>query len=432
MWNGARWRAGSRHVFLVPGYDPMTVSGHRRIFERELKRFGEVWSVKTRILDPEPRSLPTGALWSVAAEGPNWQTRTTFEMLAWDHLVRADMARSPVSHLKGTTRALVDMVRSGTIARYFRTSRRYGIFFLFTYVLLLAFWLVALGLGALGGFYLAPTLGPVLATIAAAGITLLSGVLLLRWPGRKLRLKQSLDLAEFSVDFARGRHPDLDARIKAFGARLAEASATDEVDEILLAGHSLGAMLIICAVAHALELDPDFGKRVPVHILTLGSTTAKFALHPAGTRLRAAAQTVAAARHIGWLEMQARDDMVSFYKVNPVTLEEAEFGPIRTVPGDFSERPLLRHHTIRDMLTEKTFNRFRFNMMRLHTQYLLANDKRADYDFFGFLLSPMRFEMLAASNSALRLYLDPDGVLRPPYGPGQATPARAPATTRNK
>ena len=130
--------------------------------------------------------------------------------------------------------------------------------------------------------------------------------------------------------------------------------------------------------------------------------------------------------------MQARDDMVSFYKVNPVTLAEAEFAPIRTPLGDFSGRPMLRHHPIRDMLTKKTFRRFRFDMMRLHTQYLLANDQRAGYDFFAFLLSPMRFDMLAASASGLRMYVDPEGALRPPYGPGHATPTHAPATTRNK
>lgn len=431
MWDGARWRAKSRHVFLVPGYDPMTVEGHRRIFERELKRFCEVWHVEARCRDAAPRPEPTGASWRAAAAGPDWEVATTFELLAWDEVVRKDMARSALSHLIGTTRALADMVTSGTIRRYFHTSRRYGTFFLFTYVLLVAFWLVALGLGIVAAVLLAPAWGTLGAVTAGAATTFLSGVLLLRWPGRKFRLKQSLDLAEFSVDFVRGRHPAVDARVEAFGARLAKAAAEaaerGDVDEIVVAGHSLGAMLAVSAVAHALKLDPAFGTRVPVRILTLGSTAAKFALHPAGEHLRAAAREVAAATRIGWLEMQARDDMVSFYKVNPVTLEEAEFADIRTVPGDFSERPLLRHHPVRDMLTPATFARFRMDMMRLHVQYMLANDRRAGYDFFAFLFSPMRFDMLAASAAGLRTYIDASGALRPPYGPSHPKPLWAAA-----
>lgn len=433
MWNGARWRAKRRHVFLVPGYDPMTIEGHHRIFTREFKRFCEVWSVTARHLDTAPYPLPTGASWALAASGPDWQVDTTFELLAWDHLVRTDMGRSTLSHVMGTTRALVDMVRSGTIRRYFVTSRRYGVFFLFTYVLLIAFWLVAAGLGFAAAHFTAPYAGMPLAAGLGIAVALGAGSLLLRWPGRKLRLKQSLDLAEFSVDFARGRHPDLDARVEAFGRRLVEAEAEAAacgMDEMVVAGHSLGAMLAVSAVAHALKLDPDFGRRVPVRILTVGSTTAKFALHPAGERMRVAAREVAAARRIGWLEVQARDDMVSFYKVNPVTLEEATFAGMRSVPGDFSERPLLRHHAIRDMLTAKTFARFRLNMMRLHVQYLLANDQRAGYDFFAFLLSPLRFDLLAASAAGLNAYLNHNGALRPPYGPKHATPLRAAATRK--
>ncbi|MCP6151316.1 hypothetical protein NL425_26570, partial [Klebsiella pneumoniae] len=89
----------------------------------------------------------------------------------------------------------------------------------------------------------------------------------------------------------------------------------------------------------------------------------------------------------------------------------ARFAPLRTVTGDFSERPLIRAHPIRDMLSEATFARFRLDMMRLHCQYLLANDKRAGYDFSAVLASPLRFDLLAASANGLRTYLDARGLL---------------------
>lgn len=409
-------RVRRRHVFFVAGYDPMAADGHDRIFRRELTRFGTVWGARTLCRGDAPVPTPTGALWRARAEGPNWAQEPTFELLAWDDIARADMARPARSHLAGSVRALADMIASGTIAAYFRTSRRYGLFFLFTYALLATFWIVAALLGIAAGRALAPMAGPWFAALAGAAVALGAGTLLMRWPGRRFRLRQSLDLAEFSVDFARGRHPEVDARIAAFAERLraVEAAAPAEgIDEIIVAGHSLGAMHAVSAVAAALDADPAFGTRTRVRILTLGSTTAKFALHPAGARLRAAAERVAGEARIGWLEIQSRDDIVSFYKVNPVTLAPATFAEPLLAAGDFSQRPLLRHVEIREMLTPAAYRRFYFDVMRLHCQCFLANEVRARHDFYAYICGPLAFDVTAAHSNGLRAYLDPDGTLRP-------------------
>ncbi|MFG1350397.1 hypothetical protein [Xanthobacter autotrophicus] len=409
-------RVGRRHVFFVAGYDPMTVEGHHRIFLREMKRFGTVWQAATRCRDAAPVPTPTGALWRSEAEGPGWHTSTTFEILAWDDLARADMGRPVRSHLRGSVRAIIDMVTSGTLLAYFRTSRRYGVFFLFTYLLLLAFWAAALAVGIGAAQWLAPHLGAVAAGLCGIALALASGLLLMRWPGRRFRLRQSLDLAEFSVDFAHGRHPEVDARVIAFADRLRaveDEAGREGVDEIVIAGHSLGAMHAVSTVAAALDEDPSFGTRVPVRILTLGSTTAKFALHPAGTRLRAAAQRVADAPQIGWMEVQSRDDIVSFYKVNPVTLDRATFAEPQLAVGDFAQRPLLRHVPVRDMVSSATYRRFFFDVMRRHCQCFLASDIRAPHDFYAYVCGPFAFDVLAAHLHALCAYMAPDGAPLP-------------------
>ncbi|MDI4663984.1 hypothetical protein K9U40_06530 [Xanthobacter autotrophicus] len=409
-------RVGRRHVLFVAGYDPMAVEGHHRIFLRELKRFGAVWRAATACRDAAPVPTPTGALWRCEAQGPGWHTNTAFEILAWDDLARADMQRPASSHLRGSLRAVLDMVTSGTIAAYFRSSRRYGFFFLFTYLLLLAFWGAAVAVGFGVAHLLAPHLGAVAAGLGGAAAALAGGLLLMRWPGRRFRLRQSLDLAEFSVDFAHGRHPEVDARVMAFAGRLraVEAEAAREgVEEIIIAGHSLGAMHAVSTVAAALDQDPAFGTRVPVRILTLGSTTAKFALHPAGARLRAAAQRVAGAPQVGWVEVQSRDDIVSFYKVNPVTLDRATFAEPQLAVGDFSQRPLLRHVPVRDMVSRPTYRRFFLDVMRRHCQCFLASDIRAPHDFYAYVCGPFAFDVLAAHMDALCAYMAPDGTPLP-------------------
>ncbi len=413
MQKNLTWRVKNRHVFFVAGYHPMAVDGHFRVFTRELRRFASVWSLKVSCPEDAPEPTSTGIVWDVDTEGKDWNTRTRFELLAWDQMVQADMTRPLWSHVRGSVRAMADMTSSGTLKRYFAVSRRYGLFFLFTYLMLFLIWAVAAGLGFAIGQWAMPHLGSALSVLLGGLGALACGLGLMRWPGQRLRLRQSLDLAEFSVDYARGRHPAVDERVRAFGQRLVDVARQGGVDEIIISGHSLGAMHVVSAVAAALRIDPDFGRTVPVRLLTLGSTTAKFALHPAGERLRAAARDVAAASWIGWAEIQSRDDIVSFYKVNPVTLEPADVLDQNSVPGDFSSRPLIRHAAIRDMLTPKTYNRFRLDIMRLHCQCFLASDKRAAHDFNAYICGPARFDFLVAGTSGLMDFVREDGSLRP-------------------
>lgn len=413
MLQDLTWRVKRRHVFFVAGYHPMAVDGHFRVFTREVRRFASIWSLKVACPEQEPQPTSTGALWHVEAEGKDWDTAARFEIMAWHDLVQADMRRPLRSHIGGTVRAMADMVSSGTLKRYFTTSRRYGLFFLFTYLMLLLIWAVAAGVGVGIGLWAGPHIGSALAVMLGGLGTLACGLGLMRWPGRRLRLRQSLDLAEFSVDYAHGRHPAVDERVRAFGQRLVDVARQGGVEEIVISGHSLGAMHVVSAVAEALRIDPDFGRTVPVRLLTLGSTTAKFALHPAGERLRAAAREVAAASWIGWAEIQSRDDIVSFYKVNPVTLEAADVLDQNSVPGDFSARPLIRHAAIRDMLTPKTYKRFRLDIMRLHCQCFLASDKRAAHDFNAYICGPARFDCVVAATSGLMDFVREDGSLQP-------------------
>lgn len=393
-----------RHFFFVAGFDPMDAEGHYRIFQREMARFASVWNVSAQI-EGAPVPTETGAYWDAGAQGPGWTSQARVELLCWDELVRAEMGRSRLSHLWGGARAFADMIATGTILRYFRFSHRYGIFFLLTYVALAAMSALALAAGW-GVWRLAEDLGALpaalLALIAGAGLFFAAMATF----GRRMRLQQSLDLAEFSVDFVRGRHPAIAARMDAFAKRIIAVVDEGGVDEIVIAGHSLGAMHAVSLLARALETDPDFPTRAKVRLLTVGNTAAKFALHPAGGWLRAAGERVFEARDIYWVEFQARDDLVSFYKVNPVTLRHAG-------NSNGTLRPFVRQVTIREMMTPATFARYRLDLMRLHCQFFLANDRRAAYDFYAFIFAPVSFDAVVHEIQGPLEILDPDGAIIP-------------------
>jgi hypothetical protein len=132
-------------------------------------------------------------------------------------------------------------------------------------------------------------------------------------------------------------------------------------------------------------------------VLTIGATIPKLALHPAGGRLRACAETVAHEPDLFWVEYQARDDAISFYKFHPVALRA--IGPA----GDRTQ-PLVRRVQFHEMMSRRDFRRYRLSFMRLHYQFVMANAQRATYDYFMMACGPLPLRAIArAANGPLDL-----------------------------
>src|SRR5262249_37354821 len=146
----------------------------------------------------------------------------------------------------------------------------------------------------------------VLAVVIAILLAVAIFLGLLQWPGRRWRVQQGLDDWIFSRDYLYDRRQDVDARLNQFADALVAEAHRNELDEIVVVGHSLGATLAIEVIARALARDPDFGRHGPsVCLLTVGSTIPKFTLHPAGRRFRDAAASIVNETSIAWAEYHA-------------------------------------------------------------------------------------------------------------------------------
>jgi hypothetical protein len=290
--------------------------------------------------------------------------------------------------------------------RYIVANPRYAGFFLFP--------VLSLALFAFGGWFVAYLLTKLLGLegVVAAVTGVVAGVAaflgLLRWPGRRWRVQQLLDDWIFAHDYLHGRRPDVDARLDRFAQALVAQSRDSTLDEIVIVGHSLGAMLAIDILVRALALDPDFGRRgVKICLLTVGATIPKFALHPRAQDIRDRIARVVAEPSIAWTEYQSRDDTISFYKFDPVAL--------RRIPGDrLDGKPVIRRVQIHDMVTAETFARCRRNILRLHYRSVMANDRRAPYDYYLLTCGPVAFRDWTASPQGLLDFVAADGTYRVP------------------
>ena len=184
-------------------------------------------------------------------------------------------------------------------------------------------------------------------------------------------------------EFARGEPSCFDRLIDACAERLIAAVRANEADEIIVVGHSGGGALAPAVVARALERDPDIGRRgPPLILLTLGSIAPGAALHPKAARLRAITARLAAEPSILWVDCQSRADIMNFWDFDPVEGIGAHVEGTRCNPWIWMLR-------FRDMLSPQFFRRLRFHFFRLHYQFIMANDRRARYDYFMLLTGPV-------------------------------------------
>ena len=368
-----------RCVLYLGGYDPVTPEKFFRRQARELGHFRETWGVDATVSTPE--RAPDGAVWrtEITAQGDDWAGRTDFRLLAWDDLVKDDFARPLWQRVPLSLGVLADFVVSGTVFRYFFAAWRFALYFLFPFVLSLAFVIVAAFVASLVlriDHWSAAILAPL------AGLAVYAG--LMRWPGGRWFVSHLLDARTFMGEYMRGLRADMTARVDRFADEIVAAASSGEFDEIVVIGHSQGSVFALEAVERALARDPDLARRgAPLSIITVGSCVLQLGLHPAAKQLRERIARVQAAGGIDWLEFQALTDVVNFYKTDPARLMRLPKAPGRSFPSVLNVR-------IREMLSPEDYSRIRNSLFRVHYQFVMGNTRRYFYDFFSICCGPVR------------------------------------------
>ena len=372
-----------RHVIYVEGYDPQGAKGYYRLFERGFSRFLKIWPLRA-LLGPLAVESQDFARWDVEASGPNWQVSTRYDFLRQEHIIRGNMAEPLWRQLPRAMAWAADYILSGALWRVVRASGYFGSVLLYFQSMLLLWlalsiaggWLVALAASRYGGVPLAGNI--VIGLGVALAIFMLLRHLALRW-----FVIQINNHWPHLCAFARGEPTCFDAPIEACAQRLVAAVRANEADEIVVVGHSGGGALAPAVIVRALEIDPEVGRRgPPVVLLTLGSIAPGAALHPRAEKLRGLFGRLAVEPSIRWIDCQTRLDVMNFWDFDPVAGIGVEVGPERCNPQVWNLR-------LRDMLADEFVNRNRLDFFRLHYQFIMANDKRAPYDYFMLVAGPL-------------------------------------------
>lgn len=401
------WR---RLVLFLPGHDPTDMDYHHGRFANQAERFGKLWSVDVSVTPRLDAGTEPFARWDVDSRAGNWSTHTDYRVLRWEDIVAALDRRPDAVRFWFGFSGLWDFLRGGAARGYFRASPRYGFFFFFPYVIAALFAVAAVvaGVGAasLTAWMSGPAMPAPLAWAVGLGVGMATFFGLFHRPGRDWRLHQALDDWDLARDYLHDQTPELDARLDRFADVLVEEVRSGAHDEIVLVGHSLGATLMLGIINRALDREPGLASGpTQVSLLTCGATIPKLALHQRGHKVRRQAERIAATPSFIWVEYQARHDVINFYKFHPVTLRRTTFENPDLCP------PMLRNANVKEMLTPQKMRRLRWHIMRIHYQFLLANEQRAPYDYYMFALGPLAFPDIASRPEGPLGRFAPDGSL---------------------
>jgi hypothetical protein len=389
-----RTPVAKRVVFHIGGYDPITThASAQRRFVREIARFQRTWSVRA-IVDGL-RDTADQIQWNVTTTGPDWQVETDYHLVRWHDVIEAFGRRSIGSRISAGILAFLDFVLAGTLWRYLQTNWRYAVFFLYPFVMFGLLIAVAFLIGVFA-FKITGSI-PI-----AIGGGLLGFAAVLAGPWRWLQLGNLFDDWIFSREYIRRGNPEIEQRLDKLAAELVTAASNSAADEILVIGHSLGAVLAVDLLDRALKLHPALGRnKIPVTFLSVGSSILKIGLHPKAIRFRTAVERVARSRAIFWGDYQALVDPLNFYKSRPM----AEMG-LST-----ENEAIIRVVRFSRMLDDDIYQRIRLNFFRLHCQFVSGNDKRTSYDYFMLTCGPISAKSQTLARDGAMSMIAEDGGL---------------------
>jgi hypothetical protein len=379
-----------RHVLYVEGYDPQGAEGYHNLFSRSFRRFLKYWPLKSTVSDLHIDNDDL-AHWTIEAAAPNWQVSTHYDFLRQEQMIRANMAEPLWRQIRRSLYLTLNFLFTGTLFRIYRASHQYGLA-LTSFQMLVVWWLVLPGLaGWLGGWLVAAKLGaPVVAGCAVGAAIALAVFRLLVPLANRLMTLQINSHWPYLLEYARDQRPSCWDRCIEVGARrLVEVAKANEADEIVVVGHSGGGVTAPAVVARALELDPDLGRHGPrVVLLTPGSLMPGIGLHRAAKRVHRDIARIAAEPSVLWIDVQARADVLNFFQFDPVS-------GIGVDVGDKRCNPLIWIIRIRDMVQPGFYDKLRWNLFRMHYQFIMANDLRAPYDYMMLMCGPLPVEQWA-------------------------------------
>jgi hypothetical protein len=197
-----------------------------------------------------------------------------------------------------------------------------------------------------------------------------------------------LRIYDFLWQLGRAEPPALALRRTEWVEQIIHSQQADPVDEVVLAGHSVGALLAV-STAEALLADPRWqglqGDRRTA-LVTLGACYAGLTLREGegARRFRQGVAALCRSRALAWLDVTAR--------IDPMCVDQAHPLAGTTEVDTRATTPVRRSARFFQMYTPARWQTIRHDKQRTHSLYLMTPDRPGNFDLHDLLYGPRPFE----------------------------------------
>ncbi|MEM7596214.1 MAG: hypothetical protein AAF382_00870 [Pseudomonadota bacterium] len=379
-----------RRVFYIPGYDPIHPRRYRELYRKE---GAEQARVSGYDIELKAKSGAGRYGWTVTGHIDGQHTEADFEVLVWSDIVRDSMDTGILGTYAALAKTAWVYITSGALFRLMRLRKGPVIAALYP----VGFLLVQLALALFLAWWAGQLLSLVHPWLAWAGLILVPFVL--EWFRRKDNKFFAYYLMHDYAYSARHRGaepPELEARMAEFTQALTAAMAED-IDEVLVIGHSSGAHLAVSVLSDMIRAGGATKTTPALSFLSLGQVVPMVSFLPEAHRLRRDLNFLSARDELTWIDVTAPGDGCAFALCDPVS--------VSGVAPAGQRWPLILSAAFTQTLSPARWKELRWRFFRLHFQYLCAFDRPRDYDYFQITAGPLtlgaRYENRAPSPSRI-------------------------------
>ncbi len=367
-------KVARRRVFYIPGYDPIHPRRYRELYRKEGTAQAAISGYHLAL---KPKQTGGAYGWHVEAEIEGANVAADVDVMVWSDIVRGSMEQGILATYGQLLRTAWAYIGSGALWRLMRLRKGPMIAALYPIGALILQLLVALGLAwalaTLMALWLPWWFG------ALAGAALVPFVL--SWfkarDGKLFAYYLMHDYA-YSAQSGGANPPALEARMAEFRAAI-EAALHDDVDEVLVVGHSSGAHLAVSILADLIREGGVQGTPA-LAFLSLGQVVPMVSFLPKAARLRGDLRYLSARDELTWVDVTAPGDGCAFALCDPVA--------VSGVAPEGKRWPLVFSAAFTQTLSPERWKELRWKFFRLHFQYLCAFDRPGDYDYFRITAGP--------------------------------------------
>lgn len=368
-----------RVVVHFPGFERVDTKGHHSRFKRTVSQSARLWGFSAQIGKLE--KVGSARRFSAVAKGADWETSSTVFICDHNQLVESLTAKPVLQRIATGYANAARVVLQGGLFGYFRHAWRFGLFFLFPFLLM------GFGLGLSLAAALIPWwfgLGPLHFIWSVPVAAAFFWLLFIPFAERFYTMHLFADWG-LAVEVASLRNPALVRWLEDCADTMIEALEI-EADEHLISSHSMGSSLATQVLGMVLERKPDAlaGRRVV--FATLGGAILQCALLRPATALRRRVGAIARAPEVSWLDVQCLTDVVNFYGTQVVAASGHADAPQ-------AAKSFIR---ISRLLSPTQYRKIRHDFLRVHRQYVLHAELRGSFDFAVLTTGPFPADLTSA------------------------------------